>query len=57
MTELQSFNVLDEDYKDYLKYKDVKMDDVEIEVVGEENSVDKKKIGNDNILIADLNSI
>ena len=62
MTELQSFNVLDEDYKDYLKYKDVKMDDVkmddvEIEVVGEEKSVDKKKVGNDNILIADLNSI
>ena len=62
MTELQSFNVLDEDYKDFLKYKDVKTDDVEIEIVGEEKSVDKKsedkkKIGNDNILIADLNSI
>ena len=57
MTELQSFNVLDEDYKDFLKYKDVKMDDVEIEIVGEEKSGDKKKTGNDNIFIADLNSI
>lgn len=61
MTELQSFNVLDEDYKDFIKYKDDKLEDaklgdVKIELADYEKRKNKK-MGNDNILIADLNSI
>ena len=56
MTELQSFNVLDEDYGDFIKEKPANLKDVEIELADYEDRKNKKT-GNDNILIADLNSI
>ena len=54
--ELQSFNVLDEDYGDFIKEKPANLKDVEIELADYEDRKNKKT-GNDNILIADLNSI
>ena len=56
MTELQSFNVLDEDYNDFVKEKDVELADVKVELADYEDRK-KKKSGNDSILVADLNSI